>query len=217
VFKRLFAELHSSLPGPTLVIIGVANFVRSIFFLAFVAAVIFAVILGRRWVRTERGKVVWDTFKMRIPIIGKVVHKAGLARFTSTLSSLVESGVPLIDALEISADTANNAIIASAILDAREGVREGLSLAYKLQEHPVMPPMVIQMIDTGEQTGALDAMLQKIAQFYDSEVKAAVESLTSTLEPVLIAILGAIVGTIVISLYLPMFFYIKNIQNMSTS
>lgn len=213
-FNKLFAQLHAKLPTPTQVVVSVSQIVSSIYALVLVAAVVVAVLAFRQWIKTDMGRLTFDTAKLKIPILGKVVHKAALARFTNTLSSLVSSGVPIVDALDIVADTAGNRVIEIALREAREGIRNGRPLAMMLAEHPVMPGMVTQMIDTGEQTGALDTLLQKVADFYDAEVKATVDALTSILEPILIVIIGTVVGGIVICLYLPMFDYIKAVQKL---
>jgi type IV pilus assembly protein PilC len=213
VFVKLFKQLKASLPGPTQVIVNISNILTSVYVLVVIAVVVAGIFAFRRWVKTESGRTTVDALKLKFPILGKVVHKAALARFTNTLSSLVSSGVPIVESLEIVAETAGNKIIENALRDAREGIRNGKPLAMMLQEHPVMPGMVTQMIDTGEQTGALDTLLQKIADFYDAEVKATVDSLTSILEPLLIVIIGAVVGSIIVCLYLPMFDYIKHVNS----
>ncbi len=212
IFKKLFAQINAPLPGPTLLLVTISNAMLSIWALVFLAAIIAVIVAFIRWHRTENGQVTVDKIKLRLPIFGKLAHKAALARFTSTLSSLVSSGVPLVEALEIVADTAGNKVVEKAIRDSREGIRNGRPLAAMLAEHDVMPSMVTHLIDTGEQTGALDALLEKIAEFYDNEVRASVESLTSILEPLLIVIIGGMVGFIVISLYMPMFSFIKDMQ-----
>jgi type IV pilus assembly protein PilC len=216
-FSKLFAQLHARLPAPTQFVVDVSHIVASVYAIVLVAAVVVVVVLFRQWIKTDVGRLTFDTAKLKIPILGKVVHKASLARFTNTLASLVSSGVPIVDALDIVADTSGNRVIELALRDAREGIRNGRPLAMMLAEHPVMPGMVTQMIDTGEQTGSLDVLLQKIADFYDAEVKATVDALTSILEPILIVIIGAVVGGIVICLYLPMFDYIKAVQNLGNS
>jgi type IV pilus assembly protein PilC len=213
VFVKLFKQLKASLPGPTQVIVNISNILTSVYVLVVIAVVVTGIFAFRRWVKTESGRTTVDALKLKFPILGKVVHKAALARFTNTLSSLVSSGVPIVESLEIVAETAGNKIIENALRDAREGIRNGKPLAMMLQEHPVMPGMVTQMIDTGEQTGALDTLLQKIADFYDAEVKATVDSLTSILEPLLIVIIGTVVGGIIVCLYLPMFDYIKHVNS----
>ena len=156
--------------------------------------------------RTDRGTHVWDRFKLHIPMgIGEIVRKLAVARFSRTLGTLITSGVPILQAIEITGQAAGNVVIEDAMVDVQESVKEGQSITEPLQKVSVFPPMVTQMISVGEETGSLDAMLSKIADFYEDEVNAAVKSLTSILEPILMLGVGAIVGTVVISMYLPIF------------
>jgi type IV pilus assembly protein PilC len=212
VFKNLFASLHASLPLPTQVIIKASGIILS-FWSVLLVAMIGAGIYGfRRWIKTEQGREKWDAWKLRPPIFGPLIHKVSLARFSSTFASLVASGVPILEALDIVSDTAGNKTVGNVLQQAKIGVRDGRSLSDSLKEHDeVIPPLVVQMIEVGEQTGALDGMLSKVAQFYDGEVEATVNNLTSLLEPVLTVVMGAGVGVMVISMYLPMFTYIKHI------
>jgi len=153
-----------------------------------------------------------DGIKLRVPIFGTLFHKTALSRFSSTLSMLLSSGVPILQALEIVSDTVNNKVIGAAITDVQSSVREGESMAKPLAKHRVFPPMVVQMIAVGEETGQVDTMLEKVASFYNQEVEAAVDALTSLIEPLLIAVIGSCVGAAVIALYMPMFNIIKLIQ-----
>lgn len=205
IFKHLFASLGAPLPVPTQIVIGISNVVASYWLAVVVGAVIIAVVLFRRWIATPTGREKWDRFKLRPPIFGPLAHKVALARFTSTLSSLLSSGVPIIEALDIVASNSGNQIVANAVRGAQDGVRRGEALSATLAQSDVMPLMVTQMIQTGEESGALDAMLEKVAQFYDNEVNSTIESLTSVLEPLLIVTMGLCIGAIVISMYLPMF------------
>jgi len=169
--------------------------------------------LFRRWINTEKGRLTWDRFKLRPPIFGPLFHKVALARVTSTLSSLITSGVPILESLDICADTAGNRTVGDVLRLAKDGVREGRPLADPLREHEdIIPSLMVQMIEVGEQTGALDSMLQKVAEFYDQEVESTVDNLTALLEPLLTLVMGVGVGIMVISLYLPMFSYIKLIH-----
>jgi type IV pilus assembly protein PilC len=152
---------------------------------------------------------VWDAFKLRVPIFGGLVRKTALARFSRTLASLTRAGVPILESLDIVADTSGNVVVAKAVYDAQRGVKAGDSLARPLEQHEVFPAMVVQMMAVGEETGALDEMLDKIAEFYEQEVEATVDALTSLIEPVLIVIMGVVVGGMIISLYLPLFNIIK--------
>ena len=166
----------------------------------------------RRWIATPGGRRKWDAFKLRPPVFGPLTHKVALARFCTTFASLLSAGVPVIEALDIVAANAGNQIVADALVGAQDGVREGKTLSSVLSKYPVMPIMVTQMVETGEEAGALDDMLEKVATFYDNEVSATVDSLTSILEPLIIVFMGACVGAIVVSLYLPMFDYVKLLQ-----
>jgi len=213
VFSNLFSSLGGKLPVPTQILIDVSNIVTSWWAVVIIVIIIGAIIGFRRWIATEKGRVTWDKFKLRPPIFGPLFHKVALARVTSTLSSLITSGVPILEALDICADTAGNRTIGDVMILAKEGVREGRPLADPLREHEdVIPSLVVQMIEVGEQTGALDGMLSKVAEFYDQEVESTVTNLTALLEPLMTVIMGVGVGTMVICLYLPMFSYIKLIH-----
>jgi type IV pilus assembly protein PilC len=217
IFKHLFATLGSKLPFPTLIVIDISNVVASIWLLVVIVVVVVAVVAFRKWISTPGGRQRWDAFKLRPPVFGPLTHKVALARFTSTLSSLLSSGVPIIEALDIVSTTSGNEIIANAVRGAQAGVRQGQTLSATLAQYDVMPRMVTQMIETGEESGALDEMLEKVAQFYDSEVATTIESLTSILEPLLIVTMGVCIGAIVIAMYLPMFDIYKVIQNKGSS
>ncbi len=215
IFKKLFLQIKAPLPAPTLLLVDISNALLSIWAVVILACIVGCVVAFVKWAHTDSGKMTVDKVKLRLPVFGKLVHKSALARFTSTLSSLVTSGVPLVEALDIVADTAGNKVVERALRDCREGIRNGKPLAATLAQHSVMPSMVTHMIDTGEQTGALDALLEKVAEFYESEVAAMVDSLTSILEPLMIVFIGGMVGFIVISLYLPMFSFIKDMNNQA--
>jgi type IV pilus assembly protein PilC len=212
IFKHLFTSLNGTLPLPTRIVIGISNIVASIWLLAVIATIIVVVVVMRRWIATPSGRRRWDAFKLRPPVFGPLAHKVALARFCTTFSSLLSAGVPVIEALDIVSLNAGNQIVADALIGAQEGVREGKNLSTILAQYPVMPIMVTQMIETGEESGALDDMLEKVATFYDNEVNATVDSLTSILEPLIIVFMGACIGAIVVSLYLPMFDYVKLLQ-----
>ena len=205
IFKHLFASLHASLPAPTLVVIKISNIVASFWLLVVIAVIAVIVVLARKYIATPQGRRRWDALKLRPPVFGPLAHKVALARVTSTLASLLTAGVPIIESLDIVADNAGNQIVADALTRAQEGVREGQALSASLAASPVMPAMVTQMVETGEESGSLDSMLDKVATFYDNEVNQTVESLTSILEPLLIITMGACIGAIVVSMYLPMF------------
>jgi type IV pilus assembly protein PilC len=203
-FKDLYTDLGGTLPLPTRILVALSDMVRQ-YFLIVVGAFIAMIWLVRRWAKTDKGRMAFDRFKLKLPIFGGLFHKSALSRFARTLSVMSRSGVPILQALDIVHETVNNAVVAVAVKDLQSGVKEGESLATPLSKHEVFPPMVVQMIAVGEETGALDTMLEKVANFYDEEVSATVESLTSLIEPVLIAVVGGAVGAIVISLYLPTF------------
>jgi type IV pilus assembly protein PilC len=212
IFKNLFSSLHATLPAPTLVIIHISNIVLSWRAIIVVIAIIGGVMAFRRWISTESGRAKWDRFKLRPPVFGQLMHKTAIARFSGTLASLVSSGVPILESLDIVSETAGNVSVGSVLQEAKQGVREGRPLADVLKEHPdIIPSLVVQMIEVGEQTGALDSMLRKVADFYDGEVESTVANLTSLLEPMLTVVMGVGVGIMVISMYLPMFDYIKHI------
>jgi len=205
VFATLFVGLQVDLPLPTRIVIGLSNFIGSIFgFLILVFFVGFAVAL-KVWYGTGKGRMAIDTVLLKLPLIGILLRKIAVARFTRTLGTLISSGVPILEGLDITARTAGNAVIEKALLHVRKSVEAGRTLADPLRETEVFPGMVTQMIGVGEQTGAMDAMLQKIADFYEDEVDAAVKDLLSAMEPMMIVFLGVVVGSIVISMYLPLF------------
>ena len=205
VFATLFAGLGVDLPLPTRIVIGLSHFVGSIFgFLIFVA-VIGAVVGIKIWYGTPGGRMAIDTIILKLPVLGVLMRKIAVARFTRTLGTLISSGVPILEGLDITARTSGNAVIEKALMQVRKSLEEGKSLTDPLKESAVFPGMVTQMIAVGEQTGAMDAMLQKIADFYEEEVDAAVKDLLTALEPIMIVFLGLVVGGVVISMYLPLF------------
>ncbi|HEY7628260.1 MAG TPA: type II secretion system F family protein, partial [Ilumatobacteraceae bacterium] len=204
MFESMYADLGGTLPLPTRMLIGLSSFLTHSWWII--------MLLGggamygfKRWKRTPEGRLAVDRLKLRLPIAGQIVQKSAIARFSQTLAALERSGVTIMEALDIVADTAGNAVVAAAINDARERVRVGESVSVALMNHPVFPPMVVQMMLVGEETGALDEMLDKIGDFYDAEVSATVDSLTSLIEPLLMVVMGATVGGMVVALYLPMF------------
>jgi type IV pilus assembly protein PilC len=211
MFKNLYASLGGTLPLPTRILIGVSNVVKHGF--PFVIVGIVLVSFGfRRWLATPSGRYRVDAFKLRAPVFGTLFHKTALSRFSRTLATLLRSGVPILQALEIVSDTVNNGVMSKAVRDVQDAVREGESLAVPLAKHAVFPAMVVQMLAVGEETGALDTMLSKVADFYDQEVEATVQALTSLIEPIMIAIMGGAVGSMVVALYMPMFNIINLIK-----
>jgi type IV pilus assembly protein PilC len=205
VFVKVFDSLNGELPMLTQVVMHASNALRHYWFIIFPA--IGGMIFGfRRWKRSDGGRKAWDRFKLKIPMrIGDVVHKIALARFSRTLSTLVSSGVDIIKALEITGATSGNWVVEEALTEVRTRVHEGVPISQPLQEDSVFPPMVGQMVKIGEETGELDGMLGKVADFYEDEVDSSIQSLTSIIEPILMIGVGIMVGTIVISMYLPMF------------
>ena len=210
-FAALYDSLGGTLPLPTRLLMGASDGLRR-FFPLVVLAVVGAVFAFRRLKATPTGRYQLDRFKLKVKVFGPLFHKSALSRFSRTLATLIHSGVPILQALEIVAETVNNMVISRAVRDVQDSVREGESLALPLSKHPTFPAMVVQMMAVGEETGALDTMLSKVADFYDQEVEAAVASLTSMIEPILIAVMGAAVGGMVIALYLPLFNIINLVQ-----
>ena len=210
-FASMFSGLGAELPLPTRIVIVASNwFVRLLPFL--VVGFVLGVVLFRKYYATYGGRRVVDRGLLKAPILGIILQKIAVARFCRTLATLISSGVPILDGLEITARTSGNAIIEDAIMAVRKGVESGLTVAQPLKESGVFPPMVVQMIGVGEQTGALDAMLSKIADFYEEEVDQAVANLLTLMEPVMIMFLGVTVGGIVISMYLPLFDLISKLS-----
>jgi type IV pilus assembly protein PilC len=214
IFATLFAGLGVDLPLPTKIVIALSNFIGSIFGL-FILIGIGAGIFGLKvWYATPKGRFVLDSVVLKLPVIGILMRKIAVARFTRTLGTLISSGVPILEGLDITAKTAGNAVVERALQRVRKSLEEGKSLTEPLRDAEVFPGMVTQMIAVGEQTGAMDAMLQKIADFYEEEVDAAVKDLLTALEPIMIVFLGVVVGGVVISMYLPLFSLIGKLSSM---
>jgi type IV pilus assembly protein PilC len=211
MFKNLYGELGGTLPFPTRMLIGVSTI-----FTKFFPVVVVLIVAGtfgfKKWIQGESGRAKFDVIKLRMPIFGKLVHKTALTRFARTLSVLLRSGVPILESLEITSETVSNSVMSKAIKDTQAAVKTGESVAKPLATHPTFPPMVVQMMAVGEETGALDEMLDKVADFYDQEVEATVNALTSLLEPLLIVVMGSAVGGMVVALYMPMFNIINLIK-----
>ena len=205
VFQSMFEQMGGQLPAPTQFLVNVSSLIRSPMGLVVALGIFGAVMLFRWWKRTPAGRFAWDTFKLKLPVFGPLVRKLALARFTRTFGTLVAAGVPILSSLDIVGDTAGNEVVARSVIKVRSAIKEGETIAKPLSESPVFPSMLVQMIAVGEETGALDAMLSKVADFYDEEVSTAVDGLTSLIEPLMMAFMGLVVGGIVIALYLPMF------------
>jgi type IV pilus assembly protein PilC len=205
IFVKIFKQLGGDLPTLTQYVVTVSNLLRNDWYIIF--PLFFATIFGvRKYKKTEQGRQVWDRIKLKIPMkIGDVVLKVTMARFSRTLSTLVAAGVDIIKALEITGHTSGNWVVEDALADVRAKVHEGVPIAQPLVENPIFPPMVSQMVKIGEETGELEKMLSKIADFYEDEVDAAISTLTSIIEPLMMIAVGMMVGVIIISMYLPMF------------
>jgi len=213
IFATLFAGLGVELPLPTRIVIALSNFIGSYFGLLIVVAAVGSIIGLKVWYGTPQGRFALDTVILKLPVLGILMRKIAVARFTRTLGTLISSGVPILEGLDITARTAGNAVVERALLKVRRALEEGKSLTEPLKESDVFPGMVTQMIGVGEQTGAMDAMLQKIADFYEEEVDAAVKDLLTALEPIMIVFLGVVVGGVVISMYLPLFTIIGKLSD----
>jgi len=203
-FATMFKGMGAELPLPTKIVMWMSDFTRK--YILFMIVAFAAAVYGlKRYYNTDQGSMVIDTLMLKVPVIGMLIRKVAVARFTRTLSTLISSGVPILDALMITARSAGNRVVEKAVLQARQTVTAGGTLAEPLKQTPVFPLMVVHMISVGENTGALDSMLSKIADFYDDEVDSAVAALTSLLEPLMICFLGVAVGGIVVAMYLPIF------------
>jgi type IV pilus assembly protein PilC len=204
VFKNIFTDFGGELPLPTRILVTISDFLVH-YFLLWGAVVSVGIFLLARFLRTKRGKMIFDHFKLNMPIFGTILRKVAVSKFSRTLSTLVKSGVPILTALEIVAKTSGNDVIESAVDKVRASIREGENITTPLMRTKVFPPMVVRMISVGEQTGELEKMLTKIADFYDDQVDAAVSGITSLIEPLIIAFLGVVIGGIVICMFMPIF------------
>jgi type IV pilus assembly protein PilC len=203
-FSDMFKQFGSALPGPTQFIVNLSSFFRK-FWWAMIGFIV-SLIFGFKWIRTqEKGRFYTDKMMLRLPVFGPLIRKVAVAKFTRTLGTMISSGVPIMDGLEITSKTAGNMIIENAIKTVRTAISEGRTMSEPLEQTGLFPGMVVQMIAVGEATGAMDQMLGKIADFYDEEVDTAVEALTSSLEPMLMVFLGGIIGFVVVAMYLPIF------------
>jgi type IV pilus assembly protein PilC len=203
-FEKMFSDMGGKLPFITQMLVDISHFVAGWGGLVVVASIAGVIALFKWWSKGP-GMTIWDGAKLNMPIFGSLIRKISLAKFTRTFGTLVSAGVPILSALDIVADTSGNQVVANAVKQARSAIKEGETIAKPLSESKVFPSMLVQMIAVGEETGALDTMLNKIADFYDEEVSTAVDGLTSLIEPLMMASLGVIVGGMVIALYLPMF------------
>ena len=204
VFSEMFASFGKKLPAPTLIVIAISDFVKSKILWIIIGLIFFAIAF-RQYYKTEKGRVAIDSVLLKLPVFGMLLRKVAVAKFTRTMGTMLGSGVAILEALDIVAKTSGNKIVENAIYNVRSGIAEGRTMADPLQASGVFPAMVCQMISVGESTGALDAMLEKIADFYDEEVDQAVENLTAMIEPMMIVVLGVIIGGLVVAMYLPIF------------
>lgn len=210
-FESMFASFNQELPLPTRIVIGLSNFLQGYWLWLLIGGVV-AGVLFRRWIATSSGRLLFDRMLLRAPLLGPLVRKSAIARFTRTLSTLLSAGVNILEGMEITARTAGNRVIHDAVIESRASIAGGKSISEPLRQSGVFPPMVTQMINVGEETGDLDGMLGKIADFYEDEVDVAVESLLKALEPAMIVILGTIVGGMIIAMYLPIFGMVNAVQ-----
>ncbi len=204
VFQKMFADFGKALPLPTQLVVNLSDFVKS-YFLVMVAGIVVFILLFKKYYNTKSGRRIVDRLILKAPVFGPLLRKVAVAKFTRTLGTLINSGVPIIEALNVASGTAGNKIVEEAIKGVRASISEGRTIAAPLQESGIFPNMVVQMISVGETTGALDQMLNKIADFYDQEVDTAVDALTSLIEPFMIVFLGGTIGSIIVAMYLPIF------------
>ncbi|HDH98600.1 MAG TPA: type II secretion system F family protein [Deltaproteobacteria bacterium] len=204
VFEKMFADFGGALPVPTQMVVNLSNFVKS-YSLLMIGVVAVMVFLFKKYYKTEKGKRIVDRLILKSPVFGPLLRKVAVAKLTRTLGTLIDSGVPILETLNVAAGTAGNKVVEEAIYNVRSSISEGRTIAQPLGESGIFPAMVVQMVSVGETTGALDQMLNKIADFYDEEVETAVDALTSMIEPFMIVFLGGTVGSIIIAMYLPIF------------
>lgn len=203
-FEAMFASLGGTLPAPTRFLVFLSKVLKTTFPFILVALIGGGFLWGK-FGKTPKVREVVDPLKLKMPVFGPLFQKIAISRFTRNLGTMIHSGVPILQALDIVAETTGNVVIAHAVQDVRDSVRQGESLARPLEMHPVFPPMVVQMMSVGEDTGALDTMLHKISEFYDQEVEATTEALTALIEPLMIVVIGSIIGGMIVSLYMPIF------------
>jgi type IV pilus assembly protein PilC len=204
VFKTMFESMGGQLPGPTAFLIDASNFTKN-YFLYIIAIIVIIFVAFKRFYKTDKGRLIVDSLVLKAPIFGDLLKKVAVAKFSRTLSTMMSSGVPIMEGLAIVSKTSGNVVVENALLKTRQSIAEGRSIAEPLAETGIFPPMVIQMISVGEATGALDSMLSKIATFYDDEIDVAVDNMTALLEPVMMVFLGGVVGGMIIAMYLPIF------------
>ena len=204
VFKKLFIQLGGKLPLPTQILVDISSELKILLPAAIIGAVVFIVLWGK-YKHTPQVRNFVDPLKLKMPVFGKLFQQIAISRFTRNLGTMMHSGVPILQSLDIVADTTGNIVVGRVVRDVQDSVRTGEALTAPLSKHPVIPAMVVQMMTVGEETGALDSMLHKISEFYDQEVEATTESLTALIEPLMIAFLGGIIGSMIVALYMPIF------------
>ena len=203
-FQKMFADMGGELPGPTQVVVSMSEFMQNYWWV--LGVIVAAIVIGLKlFYKTEKGHWTIDAMLLKAPLIGNVLRKVAVAKFTRTLATMMSSGVPILEGLNIVSKTAGNVVIEAAVVKTRQAISEGQSIAEPLSASGVFPPMVVQMIAVGEATGALDIMLNKIADFYDDEVDAAVKGMTAMIEPIMMVFLGGVCGGMIIAMYLPIF------------
>lgn len=212
VFQGIFEGMGGELPEFTRFLIMLSELMRSWWMVAFVVVVATSTYFFKQWIKTPVGRYQVDGFMLKLPVFGDVIRKVAVARFTRTFGTLIHSGVPMLSALDVVKETAGNAVLSAGVEEIHKEVRQGGSISKPMSKNPLFPPMVVQMIAVGEETGKLDDMLEKVADFYDNEVENAVEALTSVLEPILVIGVGGIVGSVVVGMYLPIFTIINQLK-----
>ncbi|MBX9687667.1 MAG: type II secretion system F family protein, partial [Candidatus Obscuribacterales bacterium] len=212
VFQGIFEGMGGELPEFTMMLIRLSQLMRSWWMLVFVVACVGGFYLFKQWIATPSGRYTYDGWTLRLPVFGEVIKKVAVARFTRTFGTLIHSGVPMLTSLDVVKETAGNAVLSKGVEEIHKEVRQGGSLSKPMSKLPLFPPMVVQMVAVGEETGKLDEMLDKVADFYDAEVENSVEALTSVLEPILVVGVGGIVGSVVVGMYLPIFSIINQIR-----
>ncbi|MBP7863063.1 type II secretion system F family protein [bacterium] len=212
IFEGLFKNIGGELPAYTQFLISLSVAARSIWMVLFLIACIVGAFFLRNYYKTQQGKLHIDAIKLSIPLIGELIRKVSIARFSRTFGTLIQAGVPMLNALEVVKDTAGNAVVSLAVQKIHEEVRQGGTISKPMTRDKLFPPMVTQMVAVGEETGKLDDMLEKIAEFYDMEVENSVDSLTSVLEPIMVVLIGGVVGSVVVGMYLPIFTVINQLR-----
>lgn len=212
VFQGIFSGLGGELPAFTQMLVSMSEFMRSIWMVVLVVTIGTGVHFFKKWAKTTSGRMKVDAFLLRLPVFGEVIKKVAVARFTRTFGTLIHSGVPMLTSLDVVKETAGNAVLSQGVAEIQNEVRQGGTLSKPMERNSLFPPMVTQMVAVGEETGKLDEMLDKVADFYDAEVENSVESLTSVLEPIMVVGVGGIVGSVVVGMYLPIFSLINTMK-----